>query len=160
MAFLDRPSWYATPVLTRSNLRRYLWSFSGLFAISLVIGAISSFLARRADEDPLQAFLLGLFGFSSIVLLIVSFFLATFFFFRMFVNLLAVRRNHSEGFRYWSLQHFYKPFYGFRDVDLNDQGRLHRDLAVDGILGYLGTFLVVGIVMAFAHFAGFNEFAS
>ena len=88
---------------------------------------------------PIQVFVVSLAG----IALVVGWFIAAFFFFRLFINSIRLQFHKSDSFKRWSLKAFYIPFYGFREQDLSIEGLRLRRLAVEGLIGFL---LINGLI--------------
>lgn len=137
MTFLSKPSWYGKPIVTRDNVPVILRSLAMILTAAFVVSMFALFAAWKAPEEdmlfPIQAFV----GTAAILSLVVGWFLALFFCFRMAVNFIRAATRRRDSFRYWSLKRLYQPFYGFRDQDLTDEGLRHRRLGIEGFFGFL-----------------------
>jgi hypothetical protein len=137
MAFLDRPSWYGKPVFTRSNLRR----IGITVAIVLFISSSLSLLIVNWRPDPSMDPITQFIGLGAAVAAILFFlpgwFIAVFFWFRIFVNLIKLKRSLKPEARTWNLDRIFNPRHGWRDVDLTETGFVYRSLVFDGVIGFI-----------------------
>ena len=137
MDFLGKPKWYGVPVLVRSNLPLLLRVSAVFLGIATIMAIIAAGLSWESTNDrllvPAQAFV----GSLTIITFAIGWFVAVFFFFRLFVNAIRMNFNRSEGARFWSAKAFYIPIYGWRSTDLSDEGIRLRRLAIEGLIGFL-----------------------
>ena len=160
MTFFRKPAWYGNPVLTKKNLFRYLRSIVILFALSLVLASISTLLLIDGDGRTLELFLGVLFMFPFIVIFVTGLMLAFFFWSRAFVNFLATARCRTKAFEFWSLRMLYVPLYGWRNEDLTEAGMNYRRLAIEGLVGFLGSVLSILGFALLGKLVGLDIFAS
>ena len=137
MDFLGKPKWYGVPVLVRSNLPLLVRVFAVFIGIASIIAIIAAGLNWESTDDkllvPVQVFVASL----TMITFAIGWFVAVFFFFRLFVNAIRMNFNRSEGARFWSAKAFYIPIYGWRSIDLTDEGVRLRRLAIEGLIGFL-----------------------
>ena len=160
MAFFRKPAWYGNPVLTKKNLFRYLRSIVILFALSLVLALTATMLLIDGDGRTLELILGVLFMFPFAVIFVTGLILAFFFWARGFVNLLAASRCRTTTIESWSFRTLFVPLYGWRNEDLTDAGQNYRRLALEGLVGFIGS---VSSIVGFAllgKLVGLDIFAS
>jgi hypothetical protein len=137
MDFLGKPKWYGVPVLVRSNLPLLIRVFAIFIAIASIIAIVAAGLNWKSPDNrllfPAQAFVASL----TIITFAIGWFVAVFFFFRLFVNAIRMNFNRSDGAKFWSAKAFYLPIYGWRSIDLSDEGIRLRRLAIEGLIGFL-----------------------
>ncbi|MDJ0918478.1 MAG: hypothetical protein QNJ05_11990 [Woeseiaceae bacterium] len=149
MSFFDRPNWYGEPVLIKDNTRSFLRAVGLILGAALILSVaygVALALGPKGDSrqgiiTPLQVF----FGASAIFSLVIGWFVAVFFFFRILINAIRMHFHTAEGFSRWSRKALYTPFYGFRQQDLSTAGIRYRRLAIEGIVGFV---LVNGFIWA------------
>ena len=137
MDFLGKPKWYGVPVLVRSNLPILVRVFAIFIGIASIIALVAAGLNWESTDTrllvPAQVFVASL----TIITFTIGWFVAVFFFFRLFVNTIRMHFNRSEGAKFRSAEAFYIPVYGWRSKDLSDEGIRLRRLAIEGLIGFL-----------------------
>ncbi len=146
MAFLEKPGWYGVPVLVRENTR------AAIRAVALAIGAALVFALLAAiagwgsadspPSTPLQVFFMTL----TFIGLFAGWFVAAFFFFRLFVNMVKLRHHRSGSVERWSIRSVFDPLYALRDQNLTEEGVRLRGLAVEGLIGFLSVQALVWLL--------------
>ena len=74
---------------------------------------------------------------AAILFFLPGWFVGVFFWFRIFVNFVKLRRSLKSEARDWNLDRIFNPRHGWRDVDLNETGFVHRRLVFDGVIGFI-----------------------
>ena len=143
MSFLSKPSWYGVPVLVRANTRPLLRAFAIVFGFAVLASLVSAGMVWDSPDDrfmvPIQAFV----GTVTLIVFAIGWFVAVFFWFRAFVNIIQTLSHRSDSFRYWSIKLLYVPFYGWRADDLSAGGLRYRRLLIEGLIGFVA---VIGLV--------------
>ena len=155
MGVFARPRWYGVPVLVHGNLRILWWSLAIIFVLAALATLAAAGLTDLSDDAP--RFLLQVFVASFVLLAFgIGWFVAVFFFFRMFVNVLRMGFHRSDRAPYWSRKMLYVPFYGFRAVDLDAEGLRYRKLAGEGLVGFLLVFALMWLLVLAAFAVGID----
>lgn len=143
MSFLSKPNWYGVPVLVRANTRPLLRLLAIVLGFAVLASIIAAGMAWDSPDSrilvPIQALVLTV----TIIVFAIGWFVAVFFWFRAFVNIIQTLRHRSDSFKYWRIKLLYDPFYGWRADDLSVNGLRYRRLVIEGLIGFVA---VTGLV--------------
>jgi len=160
MAFLDWPSWYGKPILTRTNVRRFAIALSILIFFAALLGLLVTGLSIQSDADSTQRFVESWVLLTFILAFGSGWVLLVFFWFRLFVNYVAMRRSLTDGARKWNLDRIINPRHGWRDGDLTAKGQRHRTLTFEGLIGFVAVQAIIWSIALLGQAVGLDLIAS